>query len=190
MAPWRRVLSPVLRGSTAYETPPSTPRNEALGLGRLEPGDTPQGKRSKVTLPQLPAVVCPAAQKSQLLQWKQKGLQLLNHHDQCANTQDAMVREALSASASVFFRRRRHGWIEWASKEHGILWYRFEKQVYQWFQEAKVAIAAMSAKRVVQAGKRPYDIPRMTPPKKLKPACSRDMLLHGIRLMPDDGRSR
>ena len=71
MTPRQRVLSPVLRGSTTCESPPSTPRREAPSLGRLESRDTPQGKRSKVTLTQLPAVVCPEAQKSQLLKWKQ-----------------------------------------------------------------------------------------------------------------------
>ena len=37
----------------------------------------------------------------------------------------------------------------------------------KWFQEAKVAVAVMGAKMVVQAGKRPRDTPRTTPAKKL-----------------------
>ena len=153
---------------------------------------TRQGKRSKAAPLQLPADVCPAAQKSQMLRWKQQGLQVLNHHDQCANAQDLMVRELLSASTTMFFsfRRRSHAWILWANVEHGRLEYLFKWQAHQWLGEAEVAIAAMGAQEVMPGSKRPCDTLRTTPPKRVRPACSstRGVMPPDAILMPDDGR--
>ena len=155
LTPRRRELSPVLRVGTACGTLPSTPPNGAPGPERQGSGDTPQGKRSKAAPLQLPADVCPAAQKSQMLRWKQQGLQVLNHHDQCANAQDLMVRELLSASTTMFFsfRRRSHAWILWANVEHGRQEYLFKWQAHEWLGGAEVAIAAMGAQEVMPGGK-------------------------------------
>ena len=71
----------------------------------------------------------------------------------CEHPRHNMVRTVWSASATAHFRKRRHGWIEWANEEHGVQWYRFEKQIYLWFQEAAVAIAALGAKMETQVGK-------------------------------------
>ena len=182
LTPRRRELSPVLQVGTACGTLPSTPRNGAPGPEQQESGDTPQGKRSKATPLEIPAGECTAAQTSQMLRWKQQGLQVLNHHDHCANAQDLMVRELLSASSTTFFsfRRRSHAWILWANVEHGRLEYLFKWQAHQWLGEAEVAIAAMGAQEVMPGSKRPCDTLRMTPPKKIRPACSSKAVLSHI----------
>ena len=123
----RRALSPVLRVSTTCESPSRTLQHVTPSLGQLESGDTPQGKRSKVTPTPMTAVVCQEAQRS-LQKWKQQGLQLLNYYDQCVNTHEPMVRNAWSATVTAHFRKRRHGWITWGNEEHGMQIYRFKKQ--------------------------------------------------------------
>ena len=115
LTPRRRVLSPVLRGSTTCESPSGTPQHVTPRPRRLESGDTPQGKRSKVTPTPMNAVVCQEAQRS-LQKWKQQGLQLLNYYDQCVNTHEPMVRNAWSATVTAHFRKRRHGWITWGNE--------------------------------------------------------------------------
>ena len=102
-----------------------------------------------------------------------------------------MVRELLSASTTMFFsfRRRTHAWILWANVEHGRLEYLFKWQAHQWLGEAEVAIAAMGAQEVMPGSKRPCVTLRMTPPKKVRPACSstRGVMPPDTTMMPDDG---
>ena len=204
MTPKRRVRTALPRRSTTSEVPFGTLQHAPLNLGQLEPGDTPQGKRTKIVSVPVPvlvsapmpvpvpvpvpepvpipmiATVCLEAQKSRLMQWKRHGLQLLNCYDQYTKTQDVVVRRTWSTTATAYFKRKTHNYIKWVNKEHGMMWYQFRKLTHQWLQEAEAAVAAMRTTTVMQANKRLRDTPRKTPAKKLKPVYSRpqDVLLH------------
>ena len=127
MTPRRRVLSPVLRGGPASESPFKTPPLVVPSPEQLKSGDTPQGKRLKVTRRPMNAKVCQEAQKA-LQKWKQQGLQSLNYHAHCVNTHLTAVKNAWSATAAAHFRVKHHEWIRWANKEHGMQLYQFKKQ--------------------------------------------------------------
>ena len=185
MTPKRRARSALPRRSATCGTTFGTPRHVPLNLGKLEPGDTPQGKRTKVVpipvpIP-VPATVCLEEQKSRLMQWKRHGLQLLNRYDQYTKTRDMVVRRMLSTAATAYFKRKTHRWIQWANKEHGTMWYQFRKQTYQLLQEPETAVAALRTATVMQASKRLRHTPQKTPAKKLKPVHPQpqDVLRHG-----------
>ena len=86
MTPKRRPRNALPRRSATHGTAFGTPQHVPLNLGQLEPGDTPQGKRTNMVPIPVPipvpilvtATVCLEEQKSRLMQWKRHGLQLVN----------------------------------------------------------------------------------------------------------------
>ena len=117
-----------------------------------------------------------------------QGLQSLNYHAHCVNAHDTAVGNAWSAAAKAHSRLKRHEWVRWANKEHGLLLYQYKKQAEQWLREAEVRLA----RRMPQASKPLRITPRKAPAKKLKPVHSRPQEIPQCNAvaMPITGRPR
>jgi len=157
--PKHRALSPVVRLSPIV--PPLVAQSPKMLMMR----DTPQSKGKKVILTSVKELEGPRDQKN-LLQWKHRGLQLLNHHEQCVSLHSTATTNEWTASSTELSRMKRHEWIRWANKAHGELLYQFKKQAERWIQESKYRLTRKNR----QANKRLRNTPRRTPSKKPRDA--------------------
>uniref|UniRef100_A0A7S1I115 Uncharacterized protein n=1 Tax=Eutreptiella gymnastica TaxID=73025 RepID=A0A7S1I115_9EUGL len=157
--PKPRALSPVVRQS------PTLPPPVAQSPKMLMMRDTPQGKRKKALPASVKKLEGPRDQKN-LLQWKHRGLQLLNYHEQFVSLHSTATTAEWKASSTALSRMNRHEWIQWANKAHGEILYQFKKQAERWIQESKYRLRHKNR----QANKRFCNTPRRTPSKKPRDA--------------------
>mmetsp|Transcript_120264 Transcript_120264/g.209416 ORF Transcript_120264/g.209416 Transcript_120264/m.209416 type:complete len:205 (+) Transcript_120264:702-1316(+) len=147
--PKPRALSPVVRQS------PTLPPPVAQSPKMLMMRDTPQGKRKKALPASVKKLEGPRDQKN-LLQWKHRGLQLLNYHEQFVSLHSTATTAEWKASSTALSRMNRHEWIQWANKAHGEILYQFKKQAERWIQESKYRLTRKNR----QANKRLHNTPR------------------------------
>mmetsp|Transcript_120280 Transcript_120280/g.209443 ORF Transcript_120280/g.209443 Transcript_120280/m.209443 type:complete len:108 (+) Transcript_120280:228-551(+) len=102
--PKHRALSPVVRLSPIV--PPLVAQSPKMLMMR----DTPQSKGKKVILTSVKELEGPRDQKN-LLQWKHRGLQLLNHHEQCVSLHSTATANEWAASSTALSRMKRHEWM-------------------------------------------------------------------------------
>ena len=76
-------------------------------------------------------------------------MQSLNYYVHCVNTHNTAVISAWSTVAVAQTRIKRHEWVRWANREHGMLLYPYKRQAEQWLREAEV----MLIKKKAQASK-------------------------------------